>query len=76
VSGELQGLVNVCEGTISLNYTLVGSVNLNVKWKHFEGSFNRDFEFSGSMIGPPSADPWYAIPHSIESLKWWDACEQ
>lgn len=70
----MQGLLNICEGTISATYTLVGSVNVNFGTLGWQVAYNRDFETTGIMVGPEGSDAWIEVPHSISFLKFATPC--
>ncbi|NLX21214.1 MAG: RHS repeat-associated core domain-containing protein [Phycisphaerae bacterium] len=73
VSGELNGILNWCHGTLRLDGTVVGSVSVNVTWP-VEIAYNRDFERSGTIIGPARYDPWLTVDSGFSCLKWGRAC--
>jgi len=59
--GEANGIMNVCAGTIRLDYTGVFSIGLNLKTDWFSIAYNKDFEDSGNLI---DAGPWSALQWS------------
>ena len=76
ISGELSGVLNVCDGTISLDYTLVASLNVNVGFENWRFSYNRDFETEGSIFSTKaSKNPWFLFEQSFDSLKWFTPCK-
>ncbi|MCR5183976.1 MAG: RHS repeat-associated core domain-containing protein [Opitutales bacterium] len=75
ISGEISGILNLCNGTISLDYTLVASVNLNLNFVGWTTSYNRDFEQEGSIISSDAdKNPWILLGGPIELLKIFPSC--
>jgi hypothetical protein len=74
ISGEIQGELDICEGSLSLNYTVVGSINVNLGLGRLGSiGYNRDFEHEGELIGPGKEALW-RTPSIFNQLKWARSC--
>ena len=74
IVGEANGILNFCEGTLRLDGTLVGSVGFNAHIFGGEIAYNRDFEWSGTIVGPPDRDPVIEFGGAAEFLQWAEPC--
>jgi hypothetical protein len=75
VSGELNGIVDICRGTLRLDGTVVASVNVNVGTPLGEIAYNRDWEWSGTVVGPPRYEPLIELGSEMSWLQWAPPCK-
>ncbi|OQC73393.1 MAG: hypothetical protein BWX44_01504 [Spirochaetes bacterium ADurb.Bin001] len=68
-TGEVNGIVNLCQGTLRLDATAVFSFSMNFEQLGENGwfpAFNLDKEFSGTLLGGKT---------QFEGLKWFKPCK-